>query len=161
LRSPFAPHWADLSLLKPFRGAILASKPPGIWRMSDKGTAVIKSTRTLAIVAMLTPGLSAAQSVQNFIIAPDPTLDQTQGAALEKVVDYFTSTTSPSVVNANGQGPGGVFLYTNDGLLTGNWTKYQIGYGDCYEHAEAFKYPGDVYPGVIASCDNQLTWFAN
>ena len=32
----FAPHRADLPLPKPFRGAILASKPPGIWRMSVK-----------------------------------------------------------------------------------------------------------------------------
>jgi hypothetical protein len=122
---------------------------------------MIKSTLVIAVVAVLALGTSTAQTVQNFIIDPDPTLGQTEGAALEKVVDYFTSTTNLSVVNANGQGPGGVFLYTNDGSLTGNWTKYQIGYGDCYEHAEAFKYPGLVYPGVIASCDNQLIWFAN
>jgi hypothetical protein len=30
----FAPHWADLPLPKPFRGTILASKPPGIGQIS-------------------------------------------------------------------------------------------------------------------------------
>jgi len=73
---------------------------------------MIKSNLALAVVAMLAPGLSSAQTVQNFIIDPDPTLGQTQGAALEKIVDYFTSTANLSIVNANGQGPGGVFLYT-------------------------------------------------
>ena len=34
LRSPFAPTRHDLPLPKPFRGPILPSKPPGIWRMS-------------------------------------------------------------------------------------------------------------------------------
>ena len=34
LRWPFARIGRDLPLPKPFRGAILASKPPGIWRMS-------------------------------------------------------------------------------------------------------------------------------
>ena len=43
-----------------------------------------KSTLVLAVVAMLAPGLSAAQTVQNFIIDPDPTLGQTEGAALRK-----------------------------------------------------------------------------
>ena len=36
LRSPFAPTRHDLPLPKPFRGTILPSKPPGIWRMSAK-----------------------------------------------------------------------------------------------------------------------------
>ncbi|MBV8362740.1 MAG: VCBS repeat-containing protein, partial [Deltaproteobacteria bacterium] len=81
--------------------------------------------------------------------------------ALEKVVDYFVSTTNPSVVNANNGGVGGVYLYVNDGSLTGTWSRHQIGYGNCYEHAAAFKYPGDKYPGIIASCDNRLVWFEN
>jgi hypothetical protein len=38
-RSPFARTGYDLPLPKPFRGAILASKPPGIWRMSDNESA--------------------------------------------------------------------------------------------------------------------------
>jgi hypothetical protein len=40
LRSPFAPHWADLPLPKPFRGAILASKPPR--RMSVKKATLVQ-----------------------------------------------------------------------------------------------------------------------
>jgi hypothetical protein len=35
---------------------------------------MIKSNLALAVVAMLAPGLSSAQTVQNFIIDPDPTL---------------------------------------------------------------------------------------
>jgi len=34
---------------------------------------MIKSTLMLALIAMLAPGLSAAQTVQNFIIDPNPT----------------------------------------------------------------------------------------
>ena len=139
---------------------------------------MIKSTLMLTVVAMLVPGLSAAQTVQNFIIDPNPTRwhagittlfkdmkiflkNKKTGAPLEKVVDYFTSTTNPSVVNANNGGVGGIYLYVNDGSLTGTWTRHQIGYGDCYEHAEAFKHPGDKYSGIIASCDNRLVWFEN
>jgi hypothetical protein len=75
--------------------------------MSDDGIAMIKSTLVLAVVAMLAPGLSSAQTVQNFIVAPDPTLGQTEGAALEKIVGYFTSTTNLSVVNAMAKGQAG------------------------------------------------------
>jgi len=34
LRSPLAGAWRDLPLPKSLKGAILASKLPGIWRMS-------------------------------------------------------------------------------------------------------------------------------
>jgi len=138
---------------------------------------MIKSILMLAVIAMLVPGLSAAQTVQNFIIDPNPTrwhagitslfkdmkslLKSKNAGALEKVVDYFTLTTNPSVINANSGGVGGIYLYVNDGSLTGTWMWHQIGYGDCYEHAAAFKYPGDKYPGIIASCDNRLVWFEN
>ena len=83
---------------------------------------MIKSTLMLALIAMLVPGLSAAQTVQNFIIDPNPTrwhagivslykeirsvLKSEKTAPLEKVVDYFISTTNPSVVNANRGGVG-------------------------------------------------------
>jgi hypothetical protein len=127
-----------------------------------------------ALAAMLAP----APTVQNFIIDPDPTGEHTgikgvlkgiknfikkgeKGSSLEKVVDYFTSTANPSVVIANGNGAEGVFLYVHDGSLTGPWTRHRIGYGKCYEHAASFKYPGDQYPGIIASCDNGLVWFEN
>ena len=134
---------------------------------------MIKSRLSFALAAMLAP----APTVQNFIIDPNPTrwqpgitslfkevksfLKSEKNGSLEKVVDYFTSTTNPSVANANNGGVGGVYLYVNDGSLTGTWTRHQIGYGDCYEHAAAFKYPGDKYPGIIASCDNRLVWFEN
>jgi len=133
---------------------------------------MIKSLQSFALAAMLAP----APTVQNFIIDPNPTRNTGIGGlvkeitnsikgkkdgALEKIVDYFTSTTNPSVVNANDGSVGGVFLYVNDGALTGAWTRHQIGYGDCYEHAAAFKYPGDKYPGIIASCDNRLVLLEN
>ena len=35
LRAPFASGYGDLPLPKPVRNAILVSKWPGIWRMSD------------------------------------------------------------------------------------------------------------------------------
>ncbi|MBV8505847.1 MAG: hypothetical protein JOZ11_08585, partial [Alphaproteobacteria bacterium] len=107
-----------------------------------------KFTLMLAVISMLAPGLSAAQTVQNFVIDPNPTswrpeiasfvkeiktfLKREKTGALEKVVDYFTSTTNPSVVNANNGGIGGVYLYVNEGSLTGIWKRHQIGYGNCY-----------------------------
>jgi hypothetical protein len=33
--------------------------------------------------------------------------------------------------------------------------------GDFYERTRAFTYPGDTYPGVIASRSGQLVWYAN
>jgi len=138
---------------------------------------MIKSILMLTVGAMLVPGLSGAQTVQNFIIDPNPTrwhagiaslskeirsfVKGEKTGVLEKVVDYFTSATNPSVVNANNGGAGGVYLYVNDGSLTETWTRYQIGHGNCYEHAAAFKYPGDKYPGIIASCDNRLVQLEN
>jgi FG-GAP-like repeat len=138
---------------------------------------MLKSTIALAVGAMLAPGLSAAPTIQKFIIDPNPTREHTgitglfnsitrffrdnEDSSLEKVVGYFTSITNPSVVNANGNGSGGVFLYVNNGSLSGTWTRHRIGDGDCYEHAASFKYPGDKYPGIIASCDNRLVWFEN
>jgi hypothetical protein len=144
----------------------------------------IKSLLSFALAAMLMPipFVPAAMpvpapTVQNFIIDPAPTREHAsirgfvkgiknaikgkKGGSLEKIVGYFTSTTNPSVVHANGNGAEGVFLYVNDGSVTGAWTQHRIGYGNCYEHAEAFKYPGDEYPGIIASCDNRLVWFEN
>ena len=133
----------------------------------------VNSLLSFTLAAMLSP----APTVQNFIIDPNPTrapigitsffkeikhfFDGEKPSSLEKVVDYFTSTANPSVVNANGNGVGSVYLYVNNGSLTGTWTRHQIGYGDCYEHAASFKYPGDKYPGIIASCDNRLVWLEN
>src|ERR1700737_5222860 len=115
---------------------------------------MIKSTLMLTVVAMLVPGLSAAQTVQNFIIDPNPTRwhagittlfkdmkiflkNKKTGAPLEKVVDYFTSTTNPSVVNANNGGVGGIYLYVNDGSLTGTWTRHKIAQAAFYKNGRA------------------------
>src|SRR5438105_2413695 len=45
-------------------------------------------------ILTLVPMLAYGQSVQNFIIDPAP-----PGESLEKTVDFFTSTTTPSVIN--------------------------------------------------------------
>src|SRR6266481_6012813 len=132
---------------------------------------MIKLLHSFALAAMLAP----TPTVQNFIVDPDPTrhagitgffkgiksfFKGERGSSLEKVVDYFTSTTNPSIVNANANGAEGVFLYVNDGSLMGTWTGYLIGCRKCYEHAASVKYPGDKYPGIIASFDNRLVWSA-
>src|SRR5437667_8495493 len=96
---------------------------------------MVKSVLSFALAGMLAPGLSAAQTVQNFIIDPNPTRENIgitsffkeakrffrgeKAGSLEKIVDYFTSATNPNVVNANGNAGGGIFLYTNDGSLAG------------------------------------------
>jgi hypothetical protein len=114
----------------------MAEDEPATWENTVKTKiAMIKSTLMLTVVAMLVPGLSAAQTVQNFIIDPNPTrwhagitslykdmkslLKREKTGALEKVVDYFTSPTNLSVVNANNGGVGGIYLYVNEGSLTG------------------------------------------
>src|SRR5712671_5027878 len=95
---------------------------------------MIKSLQSFALAAMLAP----APTVQNFIVDPDPTrhtgitdffngiksvFKGEKASSLEKVVDYFTSTTNPSVVNANGNAGAGVFLYVNDGSLRSEDTR--------------------------------------
>jgi hypothetical protein len=62
----------------------------------------MKSLSTLAFVVMLAPRLALALNAQNFIIDPSPPV-----APLEKTVDYFTSTTIPSVVLGSSSGDGG------------------------------------------------------
>jgi hypothetical protein len=48
------------------------------------------------------------------------------------------------------------------GNLSGPWTMSVTDpEGDFYERARAFTYPGDPYPGVVASRSGQLVWYAN
>jgi len=126
------------------------------------GIRVVKSLSVLALVAMLVPRPASAQSVQNFIIDSAP-----PAAPLEVTVDYFTSPTTPSVVlgsATNDLGPGGrgYYLYQSANDLNGPWTMTTIDpEGDAYEIARAFTWPGDTFPGVMASRSGQLVWYDN
>jgi hypothetical protein len=105
------------------------------------------------------------QTVNSTVNVIDPNPSSDGGDNLEKVIDYFTSTTIPSVVLGQGTspgGPGGLYLYSTTDPINGPWTKTTIApAGNFYERAKAFKYPGDTYPGVVASVNQQLIWYAN
>jgi hypothetical protein len=121
---------------------------------------VVKLLSVLALVAMLASRLALAQSVQNFIIDPVP-----PAAPLEVTVDYFTSATVPSVVVGSSSfdgGPGGYYLYQSANDLNGPWTRTTIDpEGDAYEITRAYTWPGDEFPGVMASRSGQLVWYYN
>ncbi|MBV8507477.1 MAG: hypothetical protein JOZ11_16935, partial [Alphaproteobacteria bacterium] len=104
-----------------------------------------KSAFKLAFIVALTPMLAYGQSVQNFIIDPTP-----PGESLEKTVDFFTSTTTPSVVNGTDNG---IYLYvSSSGDLSGPWVMSTIDpAGYFYERSSAFTFPGDSYPSLVAS----------
>jgi FG-GAP-like repeat len=109
---------------------------------------------------------SATLSVTSAIIDPSPNPSNSVGDVLEKVVDYFTDTThtNPSVMVGHGNypsGPGGMFLYVNNGSWSGTWTRYQVGNGNCYERARSITFAGDSYPDLIASCDSHMVLFTN
>ena len=86
---------------------------------------------------------------------------------LEKTINYFTdaSKSNPSVIIGFGQfpsGSGGLYLYTNSGSLTGTWTIHTILVsGNCYERARAISFPGNTFPNVVASCNDQIILFNN
>src|SRR4051794_18479449 len=131
----------------------------GIYHQRVQST-VVRRLSVLAFVTALAPAVASGQAVQDFIIDPSP-----PAAPLEKAIGYFTSTTLPSVVlgssSADG-GPGGFYLYQSSGDLSGPWRRSTIDpSGDAYERARPFLFPGDTYPGVIASRDGQLVWYAN
>jgi hypothetical protein len=129
---------------------------------------LMKSLFTLAFMVVLAPMLASGQTVQTFTIDPYPTGNPAGSAgyaALEKTVGFFTSTTMPSVVvgmNGN-RGEAGMYLYTSSsGNLSGPWVRTTIDpAGDFYERSAAFLYPGDTYPGIIASRSRQLVWYHN
>jgi len=122
----------------------------------------MKSVFRLAFMAALVPMLAYGQSVQTFIIDPQP-----PEPSLEKTVDFFTSTTTPSVVMGSGAqddgSGGGIYLYTtSSGFLSGPWVKTTIDpAGDFYERSAAFLFPGDTYPGIVASRSGQLVVYFN
>lgn len=85
---------------------------------------VVRSLYVLAVVAMLAPRLASGQTVTDYIVDPSP-----PAAPLEKTIDYFTSTTIPSVVlgsSSGDGGPGGIYLYQSSGDLSGPWTMTTI-----------------------------------
>jgi hypothetical protein len=83
------------------------------------------------------------------------------GEPLEKALDYFTSPAFPSVIIGNGRG--GVYLYRSlTGQLPGPWQRSIIAeQGSAYERSRPIKFPGDTYPGLVASIGNQIVWFEN
>jgi hypothetical protein len=83
------------------------------------------------------------------------------GEPLEKVVDYFTSRTFPSVIVGNERG--GLFLYrSTTGTLTGPWKRSVIHPNwSAYERARAIHFPGHAWPDVVASIGNRIVWFEN
>jgi hypothetical protein len=85
--------------------------------------ALMQMTKFSLLLWITAPGLSG-QTIQNFKIDPDPvTINGTSyfvGARAEKVVDFFTSTTTPSVVLGMNGSPGGLWFYQSTGGL-GGW----------------------------------------
>jgi len=115
--------------------------------------------------------VSSIPAITQTITVADAAFATQIGGALEKVVGYFTSTTLPSVVVGfqpnNSQG--GLYLFTSTtGQLTGPYQPTAlVAAGDAYERAVAFTYPGDTYPGIIASIEpsgasnHQIIWYRN
>ncbi len=105
-------------------------------------------------------GISSAALAQ--VLARDRIIDghPPYGEPLEKVVDYFTSPTFPSVIVG---GRVGMFLYqSTTGKLVGPWTRSALTpSGNAYERARAIRFPGDAYPAVVASIGNRIVWFEN
>jgi hypothetical protein len=118
------------------------------------------------------PAVAASQPsfAQTFVVQSADQVAQV-GGPLEKVVAYFTSTSVPSVIVGYqpSNSPGGLYLFTTaSGDLSGPWQATTlVGAGDAYERAVAFQYPGDPYPGVIASIqppgmpNHQIIWYEN
>src|SRR5258707_7268934 len=71
----------------------------------------------------------------------------------------------PSVVlgsSSGDGGPGGYYLYQSANGLNGPWTMTTIDpVGDAYERTRAFTWPGDTFPGFMASRSGQLVWYYN
>lgn len=109
----------------------------------------------------------ASPTVTNFTIDPDPSKGGARGDVLEKTVDYFTDPThtNPSVIIGYGtypSGSGGLWLYTNNGSVTGQWTSTPIlSSGNCYERSRAITFSGQNYPNLVASCNDEIILFLN
>lgn len=121
----------------------------------------MKCFTALGLLCGLVPTVACAQTVQDFIIDPAPPY-----APLEKAIGYFTSTSVPSIIvgsSSSDGGPGGFYLYqSTSGTLAGPWSRSTIDpTDDAYERERAFTFPGDTYPGVVASRSGQLVWYWN
>jgi hypothetical protein len=114
----------------------------------------------LSALPLLYLGLGSSEAQT---IASDIVIDNhlPVGEPLEKAIDYFTSTTFPSVVIGNGRG--GLYLYqSRSGQLQGPWKRSTIvARGSAYERARPLKFPGDTYPNLVASIGNKIVWFEN
>jgi hypothetical protein len=115
----------------------------------------------MAAVPLLCVGMGSMARAQS--IAKDVVIDShlPLGEPLEKAIDYFTSTTFPSVVVGNGRG--GLYLYQSpSGQLQGPWKRSVIvAHGSAYERARPLKFAGDPYPDIVASIGNKIVWFDN
>jgi hypothetical protein len=83
------------------------------------------------------------------------------GEPLEKALDYFTSTSFPSVIVGNQRG--GLFLYRSlSGTLEGPWKRSVIHPNwSAYERARVIRFPEHAWPDVVASIGNRIVWFEN
>jgi hypothetical protein len=117
----------------------------------------------ISLRSLVLSAVAAGAPVHAQTIARDIVIDHHPpvGEALEKVVDYFTSSHFPSVVIGNGRG--GLYLYrSKGGRLQGPWRRSVIAArGGAYERARATSFPGDAYPNVVASIGNKIVWFEN
>ena len=103
----------------------------------------------LLAVTVSSPGQSQTFAVAASVIDPQP-----GGIAYEKAIDYFTATNYPSYFLGTDVG---AFLYD-----TVKHLKITVSYtGKHYVRAKPFHFPGDAYPGLIASVDNTLVWYQN
>jgi hypothetical protein len=117
--------------------------------------------------AALIPGfllsLGGVRAAGAQTITEDVVIDRNPGTGepLEKVLDYFTSKSFPSVVVGNGRG--GLFLYRSTSAgLKGPWKRSIIHpEWSAYERARAIRFPGHAYPDVVASAGNRIIWFEN
>ena len=124
----------------------------------------MKLRSTLIFAVVLVPALAFGQTVTNLIINSTPPY-----APLEKTVGYFCSTQIPCVVlgsSSSDEGPGGYYLYQCPASfwngVGGICTKTTIDpIGDAYERTIAYTWPGDIYPGFMASRSGQLVWYRN
>jgi hypothetical protein len=146
------------------------------WARVGKTKGMFSSLRSarfvpIVLVAGFVPSVYGQSITQDVIVASASQVKKI-GQPLEKVVDYFTSTEIPSIVvgfQPDDGTRGGIYLYTSTTRsIAGPWQQTAIASsGSAYERAVAFTYPGDTYPGVIASIQpagsskHQIIWYQN
>jgi hypothetical protein len=156
LQSPLARTEHELSLPEPVKGTMLARNRRNLANVGLIAILAclcwaVSTSKSLAIAATQTRGIT------NFVIDANPSNGGSRDDVLEKTVDYFTdaSRTNPSVIVGFGQHPsgsGGIYLYTNNGSITGAWTGHTIlASGNCYERTRPITFPGNTFPNVVAS----------